>query len=65
MDKFEAAKFLNGTVAKCIGGGVHQADVICILDMIHHDLLRQHFNMLENPSSKVARTRPEVDNGEN
>lgn len=57
MDKFEAAKFINGTVAKCIGAGCHQIDIVAILETIKHDLLRQHFEA-QKPSSIVGRLKP-------
>jgi hypothetical protein len=60
MDKFEAAKFLNGTIAKAIQGGVHQIDVVAILETIKHDLLRQHFEA-QKPSSVVGRIKPKVE----
>ena len=66
MTREEAAKIFNGTVAKAIAGGVHQIDIVAILETIKHDLLRQHFES-QKPSALVARMRPKADGaaGEN
>ena len=47
MTKDEAAKFLNKSVASAIQGGVHQADIVSILEFIKFNLLNAHFRALD------------------
>lgn len=50
MDRIEAGKFIGNTIQKALAGGVHQLDLVAILEAHKHSLLTQAYEANKNKS---------------
>lgn len=58
MDKVEAGKFIGNTITKAVEGGVHQLDLVAILEAHKHNLLQQAYEANKPRIVKSSRVKP-------